>query len=91
MLLYHGSSIAVVKPRLISQTWGLDFGAGFYLTSRAEQAQRFSETVIRRRSSGSQTVSVFEYDEVSAKKTLDIAVFPEPNADWLEFVTQLSH
>jgi len=86
MLLYHGSNIAVEKPQLISQTRGLDFGVGFYLTSREEQAQQFSQDVIRRRKSGIPTVSVYEYDEATAKNTLDIRSFPEPNADWLEFV-----
>ena len=86
MLLYHGSNIAVKEPQLVDQTRGLDFGAGFYLTAREEQAQRFSESVINRRQSGVPTVSVFEYDEAIAKKTLDIAVFTEPNADWLTFI-----
>ena len=60
MLLYHGSNIAVEKPRLINQTRGLDFGLGFYLTSREEQAQQFSQDVIKRRKSGIPTVSVYE-------------------------------
>ena len=86
MLLYHGSNIAVEKPRLLNQTRGLDFGEGFYLTSREEQAQMFSQDVIKRRKSGVPTVSVFEYDEVTAKNTLDFRIFSEPNADWLEFI-----
>ena len=86
MLLYHGSNIAVEKPQLVGQTRGLDFGAGFYLTTREEQAQKFSENVINRRNSGIPTISIFEYDEIMAKKTLDILVFTEPDADWLEFV-----
>ena len=42
MQLYHGSDIAIEIPRLIGQTRGLDFGAGFYLTSSQLQAERFS-------------------------------------------------
>ena len=42
MLLYHGSNLTVEKPRLIEQTRGLDFGAGFYLTTNETQAVRFS-------------------------------------------------
>jgi hypothetical protein len=38
MLLYHGSNVAVEKPRLIEQTRGFDFGAGFYLTTNEFQA-----------------------------------------------------
>ena len=39
MLLYHGSNIPVKTPKLIYQTRGLDFGAGFYLTTNEPQAQ----------------------------------------------------
>jgi len=86
MLLYHGSNVAVKEPRLIEQTRGLDFGAGFYLTSREEQAQDFSKTSISRRKTGVPTVSIFEYYEIAAKKALGIKVFPEPDAKWLAFV-----
>ena len=86
MLLYHGSNIAIEEPRLIEQTRGLDFGAGFYLTAKEEQAKDFSATVVRRRKAGNPTVSIFEYDESAANKVLDILYFSEPNADWLTFV-----
>ena len=86
MLLYHGSNITVEKPRLINQTRGLDFGVGFYLTSREEQALQFSQDVIKRRKSGFPTVNIYEYDEVTAKNTLEFRIFPESNVDWLEFV-----
>jgi hypothetical protein len=33
MRLYHRSNVAIEIPRLIGQTRGRDFGAGFYLTS----------------------------------------------------------
>jgi hypothetical protein len=78
--------MAVEKPRLIEQTRGLDFGAGFYMTTNEEQAKRFADAVVKRRKTGLPTASVYEYDEATAKETLDIAVFPEANAEWLEFV-----
>ena len=86
MFLYHGSNLPVKKPRLIEQTRGLDFGAGFYLTTREEQAYGFAETIVTRRKTGVPTVSVYEFDEIEAQTVLDIAVFPEPNAEWLAFV-----
>ncbi len=52
MLLYHGSNLAIEEPRLIGQVRGLDFGAGFYLTTSEPQAARFSEIVVRRRKTG---------------------------------------
>jgi hypothetical protein len=83
MILYHGSNVEVNKPQLITQTRGLDFGAGFYLTVKEEQAQNFTGSVISRRKTGSPTMSIFEDN---AHDHLDLLTFPEPNADWLEFI-----
>jgi len=76
----------IEEPRLLDQTRGLDFGSGFYLTTREDQARRFSQSIIQRRKIGIPTVSIYEYDEDGAKQTLDIAVFPEANSEWLEFI-----
>jgi len=86
MLLYHGSNMTIEQPRLLGQTRGLDFGSGFYLTTREEQAEGFAATIVNRRKTGIPTISVFEYDETAAKESLDIMTFPEPDADWLTFV-----
>ena len=86
MLLYHGSNLAVEKPQLIEQTRGLDFGAGFYLTSREEQAVRFSEIVVDRRKSGIATVSVYKFDIESAEKSLNIRKFERADKEWLRFI-----
>ena len=86
MLLYHGSNLAVIKPQLIEQPRGLDFGAGFYLSSREEQAKRFSEIVADRRKSGIATVSVYNFDEEAAEKILNIRRFEKADEKWLRFV-----
>jgi hypothetical protein len=86
MLLYHGSNAEVPAPRLIGQTRGLDFGAGFYLTTSAEQAKRFSEIVANRRKNGVPTVSVYEFDAKNAERSLSIRRFAEADGEWLEFV-----
>ena len=39
MILYHGSNIAVEKPKILQSDRRLDFGTGFYLTSSYEQAE----------------------------------------------------
>lgn len=87
MLLFHGSNLKVVAPRLIEQSRGLDFGAGFYLTTSEEQANRFSDIVVKRRKSGVATVSVYEFDAETAEKTLAIRKFASADAEWLDFVT----
>ncbi len=86
MLLYHGSNLAIEEPRLIGQVRGLDFGAGFHLTTSEPQAARFSEIVVRRRKNGAATVNVYEFDMEAAKKTLTCRIFASADAQWLRFV-----
>lgn len=88
MLLYHGSNIEVAKPRLVYQSRGLDFGAGFYLTSSEEQAVRFSEIVYNRRKAGLPIVNIYNFDMDVADKTLSILKFDIPDADWLNYVVK---
>ena len=87
MLLYHGSSLTVEKPRLIAQTRGLDFGAGFYLTTNEAQAARFSDIVAQRRKTGVATVSIYEFDMEAAEAGLVVRRFEGADIQWLRFVT----
>jgi len=86
ILLYHGSNIKVEAPRLVSQTRGLDFGVGFYLTTHETQAKRFSEIVVRRRKNGIATVSTYDFDIDLAYERLSILKFDKADIEWLRFV-----
>ena len=88
MFLYHGSNVSVIKPQLVNQTRGLDFGYGFYLTTNEEQAIRFSKIVFKRNKSGSATVSKYEFDMDAAEKKLSILKFDKADAQWLRFVAE---
>jgi len=88
MLLYHGSNLTVNLPKLINQQRGLDFGAGFYLTTAEEQAVQFSHIVVKRNRSGTATVSVYEFDMANVKSNLNMLKFESANAEWLNFVTE---
>ena len=88
MLLYHGSNMAVEEPQLIEQTRGLDFGAGFYMTTNEFQAAKFSEIVVKRRKSGVAIVNVYEFDMEIAEKKLAIRRFENADVMWLRFVTK---
>jgi len=88
MLLYHGSNNTVNQPRLIGQTRGLDFGAGFYLTTSQEQAVRFSKIVFKRKKSGCAIVNVYEFDMDAAEKSLTILKFANADIKWLRYVTE---
>ena len=78
--------MAVEEPKLIQQTRGLDFGAGFYLTSSQSQAIRFSEIIIKRRKHGNATVSVYNFDMEKAEECLSIRKFKAADAQWLRFI-----
>lgn len=86
MLLYHGSNIEVTSPQIIESDRRLDFGKGFYLTSSYEQAKRWAELTVKRRGTGKEVVSVFEFDDSSASE-LKILHFTQAQKEWLEYVT----
>lgn len=48
IILYHGSSSTVRKPKLYYCRTRHDFGKGFYLTSDFEQAKDWSKYKIRK-------------------------------------------
>lgn len=85
MKLYHGSNVAVEKPRLLQSDRRLDFGPGFYCTSSYDQAARWAAITARRRESGTPLVSVYEFDE-KALPDLFVLEFPSANKEWLAFV-----
>ena len=86
MILYHGSNVVVDKPRLVPQNRFLDFGSGFYTTENKTQAIGFAEKVYRRRNTGIQTVSVYEFDENAAFSACSLLRFDLPDEAWLDFV-----
>ena len=85
MILYHGSNMAVQKPRLMPTRRLLDFGTAFYLTSVFEQARKWSEHAVKMRESGIATVSVFEFDS-ACLPNLRVLKFDSPDHPWLRFV-----
>ena len=85
MLLYHGSNIAVEKPRLFKTDRRVNFGSGFYLTSSFDQAKRWAQVVSKRRRERVPLVSVFSLDE-SQLGSLNVLEFDGASAEWLRFV-----
>lgn len=78
--------MAVRCPQIIERSRAVDFGNAFYLTSSLEQARRWARIKTRRISSGCATISVFEFDFVSADRSLSIMNFPSATKEWLRFV-----
>ena len=86
MILYHGSNVAVERPKIIKSDRRLDFGTGFYITSSKEQAERWAKLSTLRRNSGKPTITSYFFDEVIAEK-LRVLLFTTPNKEWLQYVS----
>ncbi|MDR0469951.1 MAG: DUF3990 domain-containing protein [Peptococcaceae bacterium] len=87
MFVYHGSNIAVKKPRIIIPNRTLDYGSGFYTTMNLLQAESFANNVVNRNEG--QGVPTVSYYEVNLEKTLhelSVLKFDYPDGEWLDFV-----
>ncbi|MDE6512943.1 MAG: DUF3990 domain-containing protein [Muribaculaceae bacterium] len=84
MILYHGSLEIVESPEVREPNRTLDYGAGFYLTSSAEQA---ADWVKRKLKNGATRgyVNVYEYNH-ALESGLSVLEFKNPTEDWLDFV-----
>ena len=87
MIVYHGSTVLVEVPEILTSARKLDFGEGFYTTSNREQAVRWSERVCERRNTKIQIISEYEFDFKTADKVLKIVSFCEPDEEWLDFIS----
>ncbi|BDF35716.1 hypothetical protein CE91St62_37790 [Lachnospiraceae bacterium] len=88
MILYHGSNVTVLNPKLIKQNRFLDFGFGFYTTTNKAQAIAFADKVYRRHKDGGRIVSIYELDEQQAFSECSVMRFDFPDEAWLDFVTE---
>lgn len=87
IILFHGSNIKILAPKILKSKRLLDFGHGFYLTTDLEQAKKWAIRTTTRREEGKPTVSVFETEENEIAK-LKILAFSEPNKDWLRYISR---
>ena len=78
MKLFHGSSVVVEKPEIITDGNYKDFGYGFYCTKLEKQAKRWA--IAKRKA---HVVSTYNYDE---KHSLNMMVYDKMNDEWLDFV-----
>lgn len=85
MKLYHGSNIAVEKPKIFESDRRLDFGTGFYLTSSYEQAEKWALLTVKRRGVGKPIITSYNFDE-EVLPSLKVMRFERATAEWLKFV-----
>lgn len=86
MILYHGSIELVDEPEIRKGSAFLDFGVGFYTTTSHEQAERWARIKMRRGGVPVGYVSVYEFDDETAKKELTAVFFDSADETWLNFV-----
>lgn len=87
MKLYHGSTIIVEKPEIMTMSRTLDFGQGFYTTSSREQACKWAEIKMKREHGTKAFLNEYEIkDDVFQQSDLRILIFDMPNKTWLDFI-----
>ena len=87
MVIYHGSNVAVEKPRLITPNRTLDFGNGFYTSANLEQAISFAKNVVNRNEGqGTPIVNHYEIDYDKIKREFKRLQFDHADDQWLDFV-----
>lgn len=86
IILYHGSNQPVENPKILESKRALDFGAGFYLTSSINQAEKWANSVTLRRGIGKPILNIFEFNE--NVNDLKVLKFEKANGDWLDYVVK---
>jgi len=85
MDLFHGTNIAIEKPRIIIPNRALDFGAGYYLTSDIEQAKRWARLVVFRAGAGEPVIHQYHFD-LRDLRELSVMKFETASKEWLDYV-----
>ena len=84
MILYHGSNLIVLEPKLIQQNRFLDFGFGFYTTTNKAQAISFADKVTKRRKNGQKEVSIYEINEnIAFSECLSCVLMSREKHGWI--------
>lgn len=87
MRLYHGSNQFVIIPNLTMSKLLKDFGQGFYLSDKMEQAEKFAKQKYEQLKIGSPCVSIFDFDEKKMTDgTHNVKIFFEYSVEWANFI-----
>lgn len=86
MIVYHGTTLRIIKPDLTHTKAFLDFGPAFYLTEIVEQAKAWALRKKDMVGASSAIVNEYELDE-AVLDTYRVKRFDETNErEWLDFV-----
>ena len=85
MILYHGGTAIIEKPRIISSSIGRDFGMGFYCTDIQDQAEKWAKRQGRIRKQTA-FLNLYEFEMDLALSNLNFKSFNDYSLEWLELV-----
>lgn len=88
MLVYHGTTLEMKVPKIITTEIGRDFGFAFYTTDIKEQAERWSlrRAMIQSRKSKAAVSAVVNIYEWERDANTDILEFNGASMEWLDMV-----
>ena len=90
MILYHGTTVEIKKPEIITSEIGRDFGFAFYTTEIKEQAERWAirRAKIESRKNRSQAAPIVNIYEWQGASGLSVKNFDDASMEWLEMVVK---
>ncbi len=88
MILYHGTTLEVKSPKIITSEIGRDFGFAFYTTDIKEQAERWAKRRAKIQSRitkkpATPILNIYEWDN---SIELNNKSFDSASMEWLELV-----
>lgn len=90
MIVYHGSTIEVKEPRIITSEIGRDFGFAFYTTDIKEQAERWAirRAKVLSRKERRKVLAIVNVYEWNHAEGTSMKTFEGASMEWLELVVQ---
>lgn len=90
MILYHGTTVEIKDPEIITSEIGRDFGFAFYTTDIKEQAERWAvrKAKIQSRKAQKQILPIVNIYEWQDADDLNIKNFDGTSIEWLEMVVR---
>ena len=88
MIVYHGTTLEIQKPRIIMSEMGRDFGFAFYTTDIKEQAERWAIRKAkiesrRQKKSISAVVNIYDWKDTP---NLSVKEFEGASMEWLDLI-----
>ncbi|MBR2109188.1 MAG: DUF3990 domain-containing protein [Ruminococcus sp.] len=90
MILYHGTTLEIQNPQILTSEIGRDFGFAFYTTDIREQAERWAirRAKIQSRKEKRAVLPVVNEYKWTRNDNSEIKEFSNASMDWLEMVVR---